>query len=191
MALVEDLQSVKKIWGDTGLGFRVILVISTFLASSSVASLADAVFHWKGFILTGIEYYRSLIVAPLVSLSHYIGFDYYPYGINSLIAISILIAGIVWVFRKEDNLAGGIIFAIFAYGIMLALLEGEAGTVKSLNYIGAASYWFIYFLYPFISKTLSFEKEGVKLAYFTPGIIAVSITLILAAINSGLTRPLT
>lgn len=48
---------------------KAITFLMTFLAFSSLASLADVIADWKGFILTGIEFYRSVVTKPIGSVA--------------------------------------------------------------------------------------------------------------------------
>ena len=51
MSLKDDINEAKELWVDSSLTFKIVIVISTFLATSSIANMADVVFEWEGFIL--------------------------------------------------------------------------------------------------------------------------------------------
>ena len=55
---------------------RCVLVLAFFLTTSSLASLSETVFKWKGFILTGIEFYQEWIQGPIKILGPKVGLNY-------------------------------------------------------------------------------------------------------------------
>ena len=58
MGLKDDWNGLIRGWSNFSLATRIFLVVSFFLSCASIASLADSVYQFKGFILTAIEYYR-------------------------------------------------------------------------------------------------------------------------------------
>lgn len=61
-------RDVKQYWKQSPYWAKIVWVLSTLFSSSSIASLGDTVFAWKGFILDGINFYR-IIVSPIKSIS--------------------------------------------------------------------------------------------------------------------------
>ena len=59
------IQELFDTWKSRSLVGRSIRAATMFLALSSLASFADFVATWKGFILTGIEFYRGFISEPI------------------------------------------------------------------------------------------------------------------------------
>ncbi|WP_233884918.1 hypothetical protein [Paraburkholderia flagellata] len=65
MGLKGDVDEVVSVWRKASWPLRAWLLLSGFLAVSSIASLAEDIKNWKGFLKNGIEFYRALIVMPL------------------------------------------------------------------------------------------------------------------------------
>jgi len=73
MALRDDWNKGRYLWGKCSIGGKVFFVVSFILSCTSVASLAGEIFQFRGFILTIIEFYRIAIdkaVDVLNSYSH-------------------------------------------------------------------------------------------------------------------------
>lgn len=68
MGLRGDFAELGAIWKSAPWRVRVWLVLSGFLASASIASLSEAVAKWKGFLLTGITFYRIYIRDPIAPM---------------------------------------------------------------------------------------------------------------------------
>lgn len=68
MSLKEDVGEVVKEWGKASWKGRALLLLGLLLSASSIASLADTVFQWKGFLLRGVEFYRTHIAIPTANL---------------------------------------------------------------------------------------------------------------------------
>lgn len=68
MSLKDDVSAAANEWGTASWKVRVLLVLGVLLSASSLASLADTVFQWKGFLLRGLEFYRAYVAAPLANL---------------------------------------------------------------------------------------------------------------------------
>ncbi len=64
MGLHGDLVEIKDVWARISWPTRILYGIMLFLSISSIASLAQTVADWKGFFLTGIEFYRSALRDP-------------------------------------------------------------------------------------------------------------------------------
>jgi hypothetical protein len=69
MGLKGDFSELAIVWRNSPWRIRIVLVLSGFLAASSLASLSEAVAKWKGFLLVGLTFYRDhvrdLLVVPL------------------------------------------------------------------------------------------------------------------------------
>lgn len=65
MGLKGDIEEVKSAWSKSPWWVRGWLSLSAYLAVSSIASLAETVVKWKGFIQDSINFYRTWINLPL------------------------------------------------------------------------------------------------------------------------------
>jgi len=68
MSLKEDVGEVVNEWGKASWKGRALLLLGLLLSASSIASLADTVFQWKGFLLRGVDFYRTHIAVPTANL---------------------------------------------------------------------------------------------------------------------------
>ena len=66
---MDTKDEIIKYWKKSPFLAKVIWVVSVILASSSIASLSETVFAWKGFILDGVEFYRELLEPLKILLS--------------------------------------------------------------------------------------------------------------------------
>ena len=90
MGLIGDINEIKKEWKKSSLGIKIIIVLSSFFVFSSITSLSDVIFSWKGFILDGIEFYKSIITHPLKKLLEKINLFYQKPFIDYIIICIIL-----------------------------------------------------------------------------------------------------
>ena len=93
MSIVDDIKGVKSLWSGASLPFKGLIVVSTFFAVSSITSLSDVIFEWKGFILDGIEFYRGLIVRPLQEFAAQFGLSYARQAVDFFILFCIVSSG--------------------------------------------------------------------------------------------------
>ena len=68
MGLKADIDEVKASWSTSPWWVRIWLALSAYLAISSIASLAETIVKWKGFILDAVLFYREWINLPLKKL---------------------------------------------------------------------------------------------------------------------------
>lgn len=185
MALIDDIKSAKNLWKNGTILTRVFIVISTFLATGAIASLSNVVFAWKGFILDGINFYRNIIVQPLLQLAEIFSLEISSIEVNFLILTSIFMFAIyrkVWVTSKIGmRVTSGIVmltgFCILAY--LVGRSDGLQDNISVLYiYLG------VFLIYPVLR---GFSKQE-RIAYYLPIATAITLNFIAAAINSGLTR---
>ena len=67
---------------------KAAIILVTFLSISSITSLSDVVFEWKGFILDAIEFYRKWIVNPFRSVATLIGLNYVDIEVDAIVLFS-------------------------------------------------------------------------------------------------------
>ena len=68
MGLKGDFSELTQVWHQSPWRVKLYLLLSGFLAGTSLASLSESVVKWKGFILTGITFYREYLRTPIVEL---------------------------------------------------------------------------------------------------------------------------
>lgn len=62
-----DWTEAAQLWRSAPWRIKVLLVLSGFLSTASLVSLAEVVAKWKGFLLTGVTFYRENITGPVVA----------------------------------------------------------------------------------------------------------------------------
>ncbi len=73
MGLKADVEEVLKAnWKNSPWWYRLWLCVSAYLAISSIASFAETVIKWKGFILDGVLFYRHWIRSPLIDIMKFL-----------------------------------------------------------------------------------------------------------------------
>jgi len=91
MGFQSDYEEIVSAFGKVGLLNKLFIGISFFLTVSSVTSLSEGIFKWKGFILDAINMYQYYIVVPLKTATAQIGLSYQDYEIHSAIILSTVI----------------------------------------------------------------------------------------------------
>ncbi|MEQ3632400.1 hypothetical protein [Thalassolituus sp.] len=185
MGLVGDLQEVRSLWADTSWKLRIVLVVSTFFAISSVASLSDLVFQWRGFILDGIQFYSNWITDPIRRFLAQLGLILSGNSVDFLILSTLYISGLLRKFWL-DGAKTNILHAIFLAVLLCLLAVRLSGQASGPSIWGFLLITVTYLLTPIAWK----ETTKEKFVYYAPISIAILVVLVLGAINSGLTRPL-
>ncbi len=197
MALYSDLNEIKQFWKNASLLGRIILLFSTFLAISSITSLSDTIFQWKGFILDGLNFYKAYITTPLSIILSKLDFNLKP---TSSDVIIIILLGLSAQIRKltlngYSNFSNKIkiimiittifytIFVVIFFAFILSLPLSD--TSDDIIFLTMT---IIFIIYNPIRKKYNTQE---KLRYYSPIVFAIISVLILAAINIGLTKPIT
>ena len=94
MSLKKDIDEMRTAWLQASWRIRVWLVISGFLALSSIASLSEAVFKWKGFILDAVTFYREWVRVPLKNELQHFEIHLTSSYIDYLLLNGIVVAGL-------------------------------------------------------------------------------------------------
>jgi hypothetical protein len=202
MGILKEFEDFKDEWKNSSFLFKVLVGISFFMAISSIASLADTIFQWKGFILDGLKFYRKYISIPISYGLKYIGFNYDKEAIDIFILFSIVVIPLIkdrftYITNRGNvklkNKATSIIYralwfdVIFFLSIILILLA----TVIVLNKSSSVNYSFIkvkylvIFLFTCLLEVY-FKKRIPKIYY--PVFVGIIFVLVLGAINSGIAK---
>jgi hypothetical protein len=92
MSIKSDYDEILNTFGKIGPLGKLFLIISLFFSVSSITSLADKIFEWKGFIQAALTAYRSYFVNPITSSASNIGLTYSPNEIHAAVLGSISIS---------------------------------------------------------------------------------------------------
>lgn len=193
MGFLSEIEELKSNWKKASPIYKVLLCISFFLAVSSIASLSDIIFEWKGFILDGIEFYKQHIVNPIKVCFEKQGIHFQIRAINQLIIIGLIYSSsmrVIWVAAPKKysslnsklfNTANVLVMAL----MMLNLFLRETRIDNSKQIIPTWVEILMLLVLIYGSRKLS-KKE--KIQFYGPIILAILTVLILAAVNSGLNK---
>jgi len=92
MGLKGDFEELVSSYKNVSLPSRLLLIVSFFMSISSIASLADTIFKWKGFIADLLLFYRDFVVNPIINTSSKVGFHFSDNEIHACILLSITIS---------------------------------------------------------------------------------------------------
>ena len=90
--LNKEIDELKKSFKEGNALTRVVMVTCFILSLSSLAELSSKIVAWKGFILNGLGFYRSIFVEPITYLTSNIGLSYTELEIHVATVSSICIA---------------------------------------------------------------------------------------------------
>ena len=196
MSLSSDIHELGDVWSRSGYLFKIVVIVSIFLSVSSVASLAERIFEWKGFILDAVNFYRIYIVNTFSVLLAKIGINLDQEKIDyltiTMISVSCMARGGIMLgkeklklnegFFQNDQGIAAVLFWLIFLGLMLTRLDAKEG---SLSYVSL----FVTVGTTIILPMIIFKEKKIDvLSYFSPLIFAVVIVLFLGALNVGLTK---
>ena len=192
MGLVGDLQEARILWKKASWPFRCGLIITTFLATGSLAGLSDVVFQWKGFILDAIHFYHTWVTDPIIVYAKLIGLIWDRLIVDYVIMFGLLLSGFVRVLilllKTKGSLRNRVWVSIYIVMLITLIIFCSALPFEEMGHFMRVFPLVILtgFLVPFL---LQFPPK-IKAIFYTPFILAISFVLILGAINAGLSRPL-
>lgn len=191
MSLKDDLAEAKELWANGSWMLRLFVVLSVVLTTSSVASLSDIVFEWKGFILDGINFYRSTVGLLFERVKLYLGLEYSRENADVLVAVTIMNMGwlrFIWSDWKSEKLSS----ILSNLSITLIVICGEMYlwyVFNGLDQLGI-NLWFLavgvlsFLAWPFMTHFTPKEK----LILWGPVVAALVIVSVFGAINAGLSK---
>lgn len=197
MGLQGDIHEIKLAWSKSSWGFRGWLCLSGYLGISSIASLADTVIKWKGFVLDAITFYRTWVGFPiknlLLSLNMHLSIVGTDVIITEILLWTCFTRAAVLALRRTEIPKSRIYF----FGLI-----GGIGTVGFLLYVEngkilSPEFYFSYLFSTLLSPLFFLRKPKKKSAnmpnfrsltvYYYAQILACFLFVgALAAINKGL-----
>lgn len=168
--------------------FKVIAIFGLFMAISSITSIADTIFQWKGFIKDGLDFYRNYISKPIGdSFKLLFDLNYTSYAIDYILLLVIIISINIRYFIQEHKnklistkklvrIIIAIVFSIFS-----VFLLNDFSSLPNGIFNAYSIFFLIWFI---ILLIISVKVKKIRKAIFAP-IVAVIIVFILAAINKG------
>lgn len=185
MGLKGDIDEVKDIWGNSSWLTKSWLGLSCFLSVSSITSLSDIVVKWKGFILDGIEFYRSWVLAPVLEILELFNLQLSVAHVDLLVIKLLLITCMLRGFWFLDigyfklRIIRYTLLAITVFGLSYYLYD-SSGVINSPDYQTIVPAILLALFMPYIVRELN------KVVYYFPIVFSVITLLFLGAINAGL-----
>lgn len=185
MGIHGDIEETKKLWSHASFPTKALLIVFTFLNFSSITSLADTVFKWKGFILDGVSFYQKWVRNPISEILSFISVpqELTDYIISTVIMISIhnrtKTGKSKWYSERRD-------LYFFTIGVSALILI--LSLVTFLHPSGSPFYNLFGALL-FYGIVMAANKLD-RLRYFATVLFLLFSVLCLAAINVGLLKPI-
>ncbi len=197
----KEFEELKDLWSKSSWFIRILLIFSFFLSVSSIASLSDKIFAWKGFILDGVTFYRSAIRSKIISLFDWLNLSILE-GYEDIFVIYMLIGGavvrylrfrsvriienksiVIIVSRKKTRMKFFIAYLII-YVFGMFCFAGFIFTITPWMFLIVFSIFILAFSLIFISGNDYSELLALNLPIF----MSILIVLILGAIYTGLSK---
>jgi hypothetical protein len=160
---------------------RLVLVIGLFLSSTSLASLSDRVFELRGFVLTGVEFYRTWIAGPIVALTNG---RYSRVEVDLLSLIVLLLWPVSRVERKMGHTLGDWFVSIYGglYFWILGVIDAESQPRLWQHFLMPV------LMYASSGFLVVRKHRHLALTLFGPPLFVALLVASVAAVSEGLTR---
>ena len=214
MGFKSDYEEMTSSFEKMGVLGKLFIGVSFFITVSSVTSLSEVVFKWKGFILEALKAYQKYFVETLKEYGLQIGLNYQDYEIHSAVILTtvfvlgmrLLMLGQKIAFDEINKLYNGDLkpkLLFFKLNIIFFPLLIWLGYGFSEMVFNLSCHLFLALIYPvflvvpkvlmcWMSDSNSCYLERHRFNYFKfyySYMLAVFIFVgILAAINLGLTK---
>lgn len=208
--LNKEIDELKRSFKEGNALTRVLMTLGFFLSLSSLTELSSKVVAWKGFILNGLNFYRSIFIEPVTFLASNIGLSYTELEIHVATVSSICFAvgmrvqamGQKVAFRKIGEKFGNDVKPSLAFYWVLAIVAPIGFWLwYGLSDPTIHTWWVIFVfvslpLFMILPKYIlskfgvyEFFEQG-SFSYFKSYYVYISslllIICVLAAVNSGL-----
>lgn len=185
MSIIVEYRKVKEAWADSTLTAKLIIAVFAFLTITPLASLAEALIAWKGFLRDGINFYREFVTEPLIDAFRPLGLFYTQVEIDTLFALGWQYFGAIrvatfWFPRGWRKYAFVIVNAIswFGFAAIYGLNAEEVGVLEFLAFVA---------LFLWYGRHLAKDYGvGTLVTYYAPAFFSVFAILVLGAFNVAL-----
>ena len=196
MGILGDINEAKMFWSKSALITKLFIIISTFLTFSSVTSLSEVIFKWRGFISDGLTFYREHILEVIRQIGELLNLSYTNSEIDVLVLFGIIVGSFIRTEYDNDRIPKIILMLLLI--IYLDTVYDNGKSPKE----DLTPYWriLIYALIPLVGNLVTYfstkDQEKKKylikktMIFYTPILLAIVSVLILAAVNTGLSTPI-
>lgn len=190
MGLKADFEEVANVWHKAPWRVKIFLTLSFLLSTSSIASLSETVFKWKGFVLDALTFYRSHIAHPFTAwVQQFLGHPLSSEAIDIIVIFTMFFAGMarVVIFRPRSKLSKLVDITIFlvSYISMLYLFMNPAKS-SEVSPASSTSVWVFYLA--FLLWFYLFLKGAERILAISYMLGPVLTVAVLGAVSSGLSR---
>ncbi len=191
MGLKADLDEVTQYWDRSPWRVKVFRFVSLFLATSSLASLSEVVFKWKGFILDALVFYRSNFSQPASEFLTGVFARPLPDSfIDGAVLLGLfhgaLIRALLLRHVKRSSRISDVGYLVFSYLAMLYLTAIPTAPSTVSIHLKESSVWILYPAFVILAYLLTKGAERILAMSFM--LIPVVSVALIAAVSSGLTR---
>lgn len=200
MGVKEDVEGAAKLWKNSSWLTKLFVAVSILTSTSSIASLSESVFKWKGFILDGLTYYQKAIVPPILELLNFTSWSYSDNEVHILVITSLVTGGSIRSihFIESNSASKDIHFIIVQYialflGFSLLLyILGTDSNPFQFNQVLLTTLILMVLPLIYIATVKSARNPNVYrllAAVYSVPLMSCALVVVLAAINVGLTKP--
>jgi len=185
MGIKSEFDEIKDNWPDSPLWVKVWLVLSAFLAVSSLASLAETIIKWKGFIKDAITVYKEWIASPLLELLANVNVHVLKGAVDLLVIQVVLVSSFIrFIWLSSEANKGRIKDTIFFTTVTFVAILNNIRLAN--NAARAPSFWeglFSVLVICLIPLWVNYRKAWIF--YLQVGAVVLSVG-VLGAVNAGL-----
>lgn len=188
MGLKADIDEVRVSWSKAPWWVRSYLILSGYLAVSSIASISETVVKWRGFFMDALVFYQQWLSTPVRNLLANTGIHLNTVATDVLVLSLLVCASYLrgefvetdWKARK-DRLS--FYFSVILFVAVLASsiykMNGKDMVFEWQRYALCAVF-FVLIPYLFMTKAIRI--------YFLQLFACFVVVALLAAVNSGLAK---
>ncbi|MBT0571260.1 hypothetical protein KIK84_13075 [Curvibacter sp. CHRR-16] len=191
MGLKADFDEVTQHWDRSPWRVKVFLSVALFLATSSLASLSEVVFKWKGFVLDALVFYRSNLSQPVAELLTKVFAHTFPENfVDCAVLLGLfhgaLIRALLLRRGKPLTRISDLGYLVFSYLGMLYLTAKPTVPATSSIPTKESSVWILYPAFVVLLYLLTKGAERIlAMSYMLIPVVGVGI---IAAVSAGLAR---
>jgi hypothetical protein len=185
MGLRSDIEEVTQYWSRSPWRVKLFLLLALFLSTSSLASLSEAVFKWKGFILDALVFYRTHLSHPFSEfVSRLSGHPVPAHFVDGAVLLGLFHATLIraLLLRRQSlpRRITDVAFFLLTYSAMLYVMADQPDRPNETT---------VWVLYPaFLLAAYVLTDGAERLLAMSYMLVPVLVVAILAAVSSGLAR---
>lgn len=188
MGLLGDIEEGKKGWKKSPWYRKVFVVLSVYLALSSLAGLSSTIVAWKGFIADGLEFYDTYVREFVRFLFSFLNLNVPKTSIDVFVSVmyffSLLLKYLPRKINKKNRRLSIAVVLLLFLNLFIALILKDNFLIASIAaiMIWALAIFTILSMAALNDKLTKKERRNIFVLVCSPPLLL----LILGAINTGL-----